>query len=328
MSTELIINFDKSFSKSSFSFSDCFIQLDSPDHIIVKSLYSSVNYKDILSSMGNPGVTRRYPHTTGSDLSGVVVDSNSPIFKKGDKVFTCTHKLGSTIKGTFSTFVLASSSFFMKCTPILNPRFTMLLGTSGYTAGLTLFAIATNSTVKSKNVLITGGYSSLSLFLVLLLNRMGNIPTLIIRKSSHNFPVDNFLSFETVYEDDYLESSCFGLGKEIFDLAIDLCGGDLLSKVLSQVRSFGSVYSLGNLKSSRVEFSLLPFFQRSISLIGINAEHTPPDLRSSVWNFLSLICSERDLEILNESVMFFDLDSYLINRLSGNSSVFHPLIVF
>ena len=125
-----------------------------------------------------------------------------------------------------------------------------------------------------------------------------------------------------------MESSAFGLGKEIFDIAIDFVGGDLLSRVLSQVRSFGSVYSLGNLKSSRVEFSLLPFFQRSISLFGINAEQTPPDMRSSVWEYLSLLCSEIDLEVLNYTVSFSNLDLYFTNRLSGNLSTLHPFIVF
>ena len=33
------------------------------DEVIIKTTYSSLNYKDALSSIGNPGVTRKFPHT-------------------------------------------------------------------------------------------------------------------------------------------------------------------------------------------------------------------------------------------------------------------------
>ncbi|GAF05533.1 alcohol dehydrogenase catalytic domain-containing protein [Saccharicrinis fermentans] len=38
--------------------------------ILVKVAYSSLNYKDALSSIGNKGVTRKYPHTPGIDAAG------------------------------------------------------------------------------------------------------------------------------------------------------------------------------------------------------------------------------------------------------------------
>ena len=56
---------------------------DLPDgDLLIKVLYSSLNYKDALSATGNRGVTRRYPHTPGIDVAGLVVAStrrpNSP----------------------------------------------------------------------------------------------------------------------------------------------------------------------------------------------------------------------------------------------------------
>lgn len=50
--------------------------------VLIKAQYSSLNYKDALSSVGNPGVTRVFPHVTGIDVAGVIEQSESPLFKK------------------------------------------------------------------------------------------------------------------------------------------------------------------------------------------------------------------------------------------------------
>src|SRR5690606_6257876 len=43
--------------------------------VLIRVLWSSLNYKDALSASGNRGVTRHYPHTPGIDWAGVVVAS-------------------------------------------------------------------------------------------------------------------------------------------------------------------------------------------------------------------------------------------------------------
>ena len=40
--------------------------------VLVRVHYSALNYKDALSSVGNKGVTRNYPHTPGIDAAGIV----------------------------------------------------------------------------------------------------------------------------------------------------------------------------------------------------------------------------------------------------------------
>ena len=51
------------------------------NEVVIKVTYSSLNYKDALSSIGNPGVSRNFPHVTGIDVAGTVFESNSSIFK-------------------------------------------------------------------------------------------------------------------------------------------------------------------------------------------------------------------------------------------------------
>ena len=45
--------------------------------LLIKVLYSSLNFKDALSMIGNKGVTKNYPHTPGIDAVGIVISSKS-----------------------------------------------------------------------------------------------------------------------------------------------------------------------------------------------------------------------------------------------------------
>ncbi|MEJ2225986.1 MAG: hypothetical protein P8X49_12725, partial [Syntrophobacterales bacterium] len=56
--------------------------------VLVRVRYSSLNYKDVLSAIGNKGVTKQYPHTPGIDASGVVAESTDDLdFILWDLVF-------------------------------------------------------------------------------------------------------------------------------------------------------------------------------------------------------------------------------------------------
>src|SRR5687768_3435497 len=49
--------------------------------VLIKSQWSSLNYKDALAATGHPGVVRKFPHIPGIDVAGVVVESSSDTVK-------------------------------------------------------------------------------------------------------------------------------------------------------------------------------------------------------------------------------------------------------
>ena len=54
-----------------------------PDgEILIRVMYSSLNYKDALSARGNKGVTKVYPHTPGIDAAGIVEESHVDAFRQ------------------------------------------------------------------------------------------------------------------------------------------------------------------------------------------------------------------------------------------------------
>ena len=76
--------------------------IDLPEgEVLIKVKYSSLNYKDALSAIGNKGVTKNYPHTPGIDAAGLVESSENPLFKPDDKVIVTGYDLGMNTSGGF-----------------------------------------------------------------------------------------------------------------------------------------------------------------------------------------------------------------------------------
>ena len=78
---------------------------DLPEYeVLIKVEYAGLNFKDALSTYGNKGVTRNYPHTPGVDAAGEVVSDSGNSFQKGQKVICTSFDLGmNTSGGSFAT---------------------------------------------------------------------------------------------------------------------------------------------------------------------------------------------------------------------------------
>ncbi len=84
------------------------------DEVLICSSHSSLNYKDALSSVGNPGVSRNFPHITGIDVAGTITQTNSKEFNIGDKVVVTGYDLGMNTKGGHSQYVKVPAAWVVK----------------------------------------------------------------------------------------------------------------------------------------------------------------------------------------------------------------------
>ncbi len=66
--------------------------------------YSSVNFKDALAVTPNGGVVRDYPIVPGIDLTGEVVESQSPDFAVGDAVLAHGYEIGTARNGGYAEY--------------------------------------------------------------------------------------------------------------------------------------------------------------------------------------------------------------------------------
>jgi acrylyl-CoA reductase (NADPH) len=144
---------------------------DLPDgEVLVRVKYSSLNYKDVLSVMGNKGVTKHYPHTPGIDAAGVVEESQSPDFTRGDEVIVTSYDLGMNTPGGFGQFIRVPAAWVVKRPEGLSLRESMIYGTAGFTAALSVYRLMGGGVKPDQGKILvsgaTGGVGSIAVSLL------------------------------------------------------------------------------------------------------------------------------------------------------------------
>src|SRR5690242_13267887 len=73
-----------------------------PGEVVIKTAYSSVNYKDALAGTGQGKILRTFPLVGGIDVAGHVVESRDPQIKEGDAVLCTGCGLSETRDGGYA----------------------------------------------------------------------------------------------------------------------------------------------------------------------------------------------------------------------------------
>lgn len=142
--------------------------------VLVRVRFSSLNYKDGLSSTGNPGVTRMYPHTPGIDASGEVAESSDSRFKVGDSVIVTSYDLGMNTSGGFGQYIRVPADWVVPLPDGLSLKESMIYGTGGYTAALSVHALIKHGVTPDQGeVVVTGSTGGVGSVSVALLSHLG-----------------------------------------------------------------------------------------------------------------------------------------------------------
>ena len=115
-----------------------------PGEVVIRTAFSSVNYKDALAGTGQGRILRRFPLVGGIDVAGHVVASTDPAFREGDAVLATRCGLSETRDGGYAEYALLESQWAIPLPAGLALRESMILGTAGFTAALALFRMLEN----------------------------------------------------------------------------------------------------------------------------------------------------------------------------------------
>jgi acrylyl-CoA reductase (NADPH) len=116
------------------------MQVDSlsPGEVVIKTAYSSVNYKDALAGTGKGKILRRFPLNGGIDVAGHVVASTDPKFKEGDAVLCTGCGLSETRDGGYAEYARLDARWTIPLPKGLYQRDGKILGTAVFTSALSL----------------------------------------------------------------------------------------------------------------------------------------------------------------------------------------------
>lgn len=298
--------------KISISFNDI-PQLNNGE-VLIKSSYSSINYKDLLVLKGNPGLVRQFPHTPGIDVSGIIIASKSKKLKVGQKVFVIARPMGLNNPGGFQEYVKVKENLVDILPKTISLKKSMIIGTAGFTAMLTALKIK-KDILKKKPILITGASSGVGIISIIILKSWGyKIVACTRKKNLHNklkkIGVNEVIDFK-----DLINNTNLPLLKEKYSAVIDNIGGDALQSAYRQVEKKGNIYLIGNVSGEITKLYLLPFILRGIKLIGINAEMLGDSGRQKIFNELVNLCKNPKLNrIYDEKKLDFLLNKFAVHK--------------
>lgn len=297
-----------------------------PDgEVLVKVYYSSLNYKDALSATGNKGVTKNYPHTPGIDASGVVESSDSKEFKTGDQVVVSGYDLGMNTAGGFAEYIRVPAQWVVKLPEGLSMKEAMIIGTAGFTAGISVTRMSELVKPEAGKIIVTGATGGVGSVALSILNGLGYETVAVSGKESeHNF-LKSLGASEIITREEFALVDKRPILSSRFAGGIDTVGGPILENVIKTLNPLGAVTTCGSVSATQLNMSVFPFILRGISLIGVSAQNYPMHLREPLWKKLSSDWKPAHLlELYNEITLdelVSAIDLILQGKLKGRTLV-------
>ncbi|MCP4969191.1 MAG: YhdH/YhfP family quinone oxidoreductase [Arcobacter sp.] len=280
------------------------------DEVLIKTTYSSLNFKDALSSVGNPGVTRVFPHVTGIDVAGTVSESNSSKFSVGDEVLVTGYDMGMNTNGGHSEFVKVPASWVVKKPKGISDKEIMTYGTAGLTAALSVNELLNNG-VTSGEVLVTGATGGVGSIAVSILSKLGFDVVAISGKEDKIPFLKEIGAKEVILRNTFDIENKKPMVSERFDAVIDTVGGNILSEALKTLKYDGVATCCGLTASFELSTNVFPFILRGVRLIGIDSVEAKIEKKIAAWEKIASDFKISSLDNITNEISIYEIkDAY------------------
>lgn len=290
-----------------------------PGEIVIKTAYSSINFKDALAGTGEGKILRRFPLVGGIDVAGHVVASTDAKFREGDPVLVTGCGLSETRDGGYSEYARLEAQWAIPLPDGLSLRESMILGTAGFTAALALHRMHDNrQTPEHGPLAVTGATGGVGSLAIDIFSRAGYEVHAISGKSEQadyltSIGASQVLGRDALATARPMESARFGGG-------LDNVGGSMLTSLLAQTAPYGNVASAGLAASPALDATVMPFIIRGVSLLGVASAGTARQVRDEVWRHLGSDWKPAHLDrICTREVGLAELPQVFPGMLAGGS---------
>lgn len=291
----------------------------SPGEIVIKTAYSSINFKDALAGTGEGKILRRFPLVGGIDVAGHVVASTDSKFREGDAVLVTGCGLSETRDGGYAEYARLEAQWAIPLPGGLSLRESMILGTAGFTAALALHRMQDNrQTPELGPLAVTGASGGVGSLAIDIFSRAGYEVHAISGKAEQaeylkSIGASQVLGRDALATARPMESARFGGG-------LDNVGGPMLTSLLAQTAPYGNVASAGLAASPALDATVMPFIIRGVSLLGVASAGTARQIRDEVWRHLGSDWKPAHLDrICTREVGLADLPQVFPGMLAGGS---------
>ncbi len=257
-------------------------------NVTVDIEWAGLNYKDGLCLTGGGGLVRSYPHVGGIDFAGTVRESADARFQTRQAVLLTGWRVGETHWGGFAERARVKADWLVPLPQGLTTRDAMVLGTAGLTAMLAINRLE-QAGLKPEDgpVLVTGAGGGVGSIAVSLLSQLRYEVVALSGRPELGGALEALGASSILDRAEFLGQQDKPLESARWAAAIDNVGGQVLGKLLRQVKYNGLVASIGNAAGIELNTNVLPFILRGVTLIGIDSVMQPFETRVEAWSRLA-----------------------------------------
>ncbi|MEO5764536.1 MAG: YhdH/YhfP family quinone oxidoreductase [Casimicrobiaceae bacterium] len=300
-------------------------ELDAGD-VLIRTKYSTINYKDALSYNGTGRIMRKYPTVAGIDMAGTVERSNDARWKRGDKVIVTGYDLGVAHDGGYAEMARVPADWVVRRPESMTAFDAMTLGTAGFTAALAIHLMERSGLAPANGrVAVTGATGGVGSVAIEILAKEGYDVVAITGKEKEADYLRNIGAREVLLRQSLDFSRVKALDKATWAGAIDNLGGEMLAWLLSTMQIGGAAAAVGLAAEMKLHTSVAPFILRGVALLGVDSVNCPMDLRQTLWNRLAVKWRPDRVHDQVRTIDFDELpehfDAYLKGMVRGRTVV-------
>lgn len=273
--------------------------------VVIRVAYSCINYKDALAATGAGRIIRRFPCVGGIDLSGTVVESSDPRFRKGDAVLATSYDIGVAHDGGYGEYARIKADWVVPMPRGLSLFDAMALGTAGFTAGLAVVRMEHEGLVPGSGpVIVTGATGGVGSIAIDILAGLGHHVVALTGKGHETEYLKGLGAKEVMLRQSLDLAKIKPLDKATWAGAVDNLGGDVLAWLASTMQVGAPLASVGLAASMELKTTVAPFILRGVSLLGVDSVNCAMPRRQKVWERLATDMRPRHLAGFTRTIPF------------------------
>ncbi len=288
--------------------------------VLVAVDYSTVNYKDGLCVNATGGLVRNFPHVPGIDFVGTVEASDDDRYKAGDKVVLTGWRVGEAHWGGYAQKARVKADWLVPLPEGLSPKQAMAVGTAGFTSMLAIMALEDHGLkVGDGPVLVTGASGGVGSVATAILAKLGHEVAAVTGRPESGDYLKSLGASTIVPREEIGEAVKRPLEKETWAGCVDAVGGEMLARVLGQMKYGTSVSAVGLAGGATYPGTVVPFLLRGVNLLGIDSVMQPFENRQRAWQRIASDLPMDKLESMIEMATLADLPKLGSDILKGQT---------
>ncbi|WP_417747398.1 MDR family oxidoreductase [Rosistilla oblonga] len=287
-------------------------------NVTVAIQYTTVNYKDGLCMQPNNGFVRNYPLIPGIDFAGTVESSDDSRYKSGDKVVLTGWRVGESHWGGYSQKARVNADWLVPLPDGLTTRQAMAIGTAGFAAILAVLALEDHGlTPDQGEVLVTGAAGGVGSIATAVLGKLGYQVAAVTGRPETAEYLKSLGAARIIPRGEIDTVSKKPLESETWAGCVDAVGGEMLARVLGQLKYGASVAAVGLAGGAAMPASVIPFLLRGVNLLGIDSVMQPYEKRLIGWQRLATDLPLDKLDAMIQPAKLADVPQLASDILKG-----------